>query len=315
MRLPDFFIVGAAKAGTTSLYHYLGQHPEIYISPLKEPGYFASEVRPENFVPDRQARVQRVIDDTRAYVRGPMLEPRLNGIVCDWQDYLRLFAAATTQRAVGEASVCYLWSRTAAAQIAARIPHARILMVLRAPADRAFSQYLQAVSDGVLTQSFHDYVRASLRAGTQALGIHHPFLELGFYADQVQRYLDHFPRRQIGIWFYEEARANPRAFLREVLAFLGVDTAFTPDISHRHNQPHIARMVRSNRLLRRAGIWQLLRRITPEPLRSRLRPAVYQPPGSRTIPPRDRAFLLDLYRSDIHRLETILNRDLNLWLT
>lgn len=314
MRQPDFFIVGAAKAGTTSLYHYLGQHPDIYMSPLKEPGYFAFEVRPENFVPAHQARVRRVVEETRAYVRGPMLEQRSNGIVCDWQDYLRLFAAATTQRAVGEASVSYLWSFTAAAQIAARFPQARILMVLRAPADRAFSQYLQGVSNGILRQSFRDYVRASLRATGDSFSIYRPFLEMGFYAEQVQRYLDHFPRRQIGIWLYEETQARPREVLRQVFEFLGVDPSFTPDTSNRHNQPHIARMIKPIHFLRRIGIWQQLRAITPAPIRSRLRDAMYRPPGTVTMRPEDRALMNDFYRNDIRRLEGILNRDLSPWL-
>jgi hypothetical protein len=313
MRQPDFFVVGAAKAGTTSLYHYLDQHPDIYMSPLKEPAYFSLEVRPENFVASRQARVRRVVQDTRVYVQGPMLEKRGNGIVCEWDDYQRLFAAATTQRAVGEASVAYLWSKTAPAQIASRIPHARIVMVLRDPAERAFSQYLQGVSDGILTQSFRDYIRASLRNNGEGLGIHHPFLEIGFYAEQVQRYLDHFPRGQIGIWLYEETKANPRKFLSEVLRFLGVDPTFSPDISQRHNESHITRLVRTSRLLRRTGVWELLKRVTPAPLWSRMRGAVYLPPGSRTLQPADRAILLDFYRQDIHRLEGILKRDLSLW--
>jgi hypothetical protein len=314
MRQPDFFIVGAAKAGTTSLYHYLDQHPDIYMSPLKEPAYFSLEVRPGNFEASRQAHVRRVVDDTRAYLLRPVLEKRANGIVCEWEDYLRLFAAATTQHAVGEASVAYLWSKTAPAEIAARIPHARILMVLRAPAERAFSQYLQGVSDGILTQSFRDYIRASLRDTGERLGIHHPFLEMGFYADQVQRYLDRFPRTQIRIWLYEDARDRPREFMQQVFTFLGVDSAFTPDISTHHNQAYIARNVKPNRLLRRTGMWQLMRRITPAPIKSRLHHAIYHPPGSITMQPQDRALLLDFYRSDIRRLEGILQRDLSPWL-
>ena len=314
MRQPDFFIVGAAKAGTTSLYHYLDQHPDIYMSPLKEPAYFSLEVRPENFVVSRQAHVRRVVEDTRAYLRGPMLEKRANGIVCEWEDYLRLFAAATTQRAVGEASVAYLWSKTAPAEIATRIPHARILMVLRAPAERAFSQYLQGVSDGILTQSFRDYIRASLRDGGEGLGIHRPFLEMGFYADQVQRYLDYFPREQIGIWLYEDIRDRPQEFIREVFTFLGVDSSFTPDISKLHNQAYIARAVKPSQLLRRAGIWQMMKRLTPAPIKSRLHHAIYHPPNSVTMQPADRAVLLDFYRSDIQRLEILLKRDLSVWL-
>src|SRR5580700_10947295 len=92
-RKPNFFIVGAPKAGTTSLYHYLDQHPDIYMSPMKEPCYFASEMRPENYELSRRAEAYRMVDDVRDYLRGAMDTQRSGGIVCEWQNYLRLFSA------------------------------------------------------------------------------------------------------------------------------------------------------------------------------------------------------------------------------
>jgi hypothetical protein len=243
-----------------------------------------------------------------------MDQKRSGGIVAEWRDYLRLFAAATTQRAVGEASVNYLLSKSAAGAIAARIPHALILMVLRSPAERAFSQYLHNVSDGLVTQSFRDYVRTSLRHSGEGLGIHEPFLEMGFYADQVKRYLDHFPRKQIGIWLYEETQAHPQEFLRDVLEFLEVDSTFTPDITKRYNQPQIPRMARPNKVLRQVRMWRAVKRLTPTPIKSFLRNALYRPAGSVTMDPEDRALMLDFYRNDVRRLEEILGRDLSPWL-
>jgi hypothetical protein len=314
MREPNFFIVGAPKAGTTSLYYYLDQHPDIYMSPMKEPCYFSFDARPENFAAGLRAQAARLEKDVREYLDGPMERKCSGGIVCEWQDYLRLFAAATSQRAVGEASVNYLWSKTAAAAIASRIPQARIIMVLRSPADRAFSQYLHNVSDGHISQPFRDYVRASLRHSGEGLGIHQPFLEMGFYADQVQRYLDHFPRNQIGIWFYEETKSHPREFMRDVLEFLHVDTSFTPDTSIRYNEPQIPRMVRTNQVLRGGRRWQMLKRLTPVPIRSFVRNTIYRPSGSVSMQQEDRGLMLDFYRNDIHRLEGILGRDLSAWL-
>jgi hypothetical protein len=314
MREPNFFIVGAPKAGTTSLYHYLDQHPDIYMSPIKEPCHFSLEVRPENFEASFRAHAVRMEEDVRKYLDGPMDEKRSGGIVSSWDDYLRLFSGATAQKAIGEASVNYLWSRTAAEGIASRIPQARIIMVLRSPADRAFSQYLHNLSDGHISQSFKDYVRASLRHSGEGLGIHEPFLEMGFYADQVQRYFDRFPREQIGIWFYEETQFRPLEFLREVLEFLDVGRTFVPDTSRRYNEPRIAKAVKSIQMIRRLGVMNSLQRITPTPLKALVRSAVYKPSGSVTITPGDRALMLDFYRNDIRRLEAILNRDLSGWL-
>src|SRR3954447_2840371 len=127
-RLPNFFIVGAPKAGTTSLYHYLDQHPQIYMSAIKEPHFFASEVRKDNF----DAGLRRgIADQTRGlpeFLAGPMSHKRFAGIVTDWEDYVRLFANAGKEPALGEASVCYLWSPTAPEHIASRVPNAKILV-------------------------------------------------------------------------------------------------------------------------------------------------------------------------------------------
>ena len=314
MREPNFFIVGAPKAGTTSLYHYLDQHPDIYMSPIKEPCYFSFEARPENFEPSLRLRAVQMEADVRKYLHGPMTQKLSGGMVSEWNDYLRLFAGATTQQAVGEASVNYLWSKTAAVAIADRIPQAKIIMVLRSPIDRAFSQYLHNVSDGHVTEPFRDYVRTCLRRSGEGLGIHEPFLEMGFYADQVLRYLSHFPREHIGIWFYEETKKQPKSFMQEVLEFLEVDSAFTPDTSKRYNQPRIARLLKPNQILQRLGVWKMLRGIMPGPLKSAMQSALYRPTGSVIMTPADRALMLDFYRNDIRRLEEILGRDLSRWL-
>src|SRR5205823_4259636 len=136
------------------------------------------------------------------------------GIVRDWNDYMRLFLNAHNQHAVGEASVGYLWSRTAAAGIANRFPQARILMVLRSPAERAFSQYLHNMSDGFIAQPFRDYVRASQQGVHRGLGVHEPFLEMGLYADQVQRFFDRFPApadRHLAVRGHQSAAAAVHA--------------------------------------------------------------------------------------------------------
>jgi hypothetical protein len=314
MREPNFFIVGTLKAGTTSLHRYLDQHPDIYMSPMKEPCYFWLEMRPENWAPSQRARGYRSLAETQKYLRGPMDKQCSGGIVCEWDDYLKLFAAATTQRAVGEATVGYMVSKGAAAAIAARFPRAKLIMVLRSPAERAFSQYLHCRTVGATSAPFRDHVRACLRHGGEGIGIHQPFLEVGFYAAQVERYLDHFPRKQIGIWIYEETRKDPREFLRQVFRFLEVDDSFSPDMTTRHNEPRVPRLAATGKPLRWARMTEFSRRILPAPIRIALRDAVYRQPGSVAMDPADRALMLDFYRSDIHKLEGILGRDLGLWL-
>ena len=272
---PNFFIVGAPKAGTTSLYHYLDQHPQVYMSPIKEPNYFASEVRAENFDAEHQERIARDLEEQRRYLEGPMSEKRFGALGLEWDDYLKLFRNARDEKAIGEASVCYLWSESAAANIFQKIPDARILMILRDPAERAFSQNMQWVTKGVIRHSFREQVDQSLRNSGGKFELMHPFLEMGLYHEQVKRYLDLFPLENVRILFYDDYRDDAPGVIADVLRFLGVDAEFAPDMSRRHL----------------AG----------------------REPGS-TMDARDRAYLASYYREDVQRLAALLDRDLSRWL-
>ena len=140
---PTFFLVGAPKAGTTSFAAYLAQHPDVFVSPIKEPCLFAPEV----IEIDAAARAshERDREPLRAYLDAAVLAPRDRGIVLEWTDYLKLFKGARAERAIGEASVAYLGSVDAPRRIHERVPDARILMILRDPADRLRSHYAAAL--------------------------------------------------------------------------------------------------------------------------------------------------------------------------
>jgi hypothetical protein len=299
--LPNFFIVGASGAGTTSLNDHLDQHPEIYMSPLREPSFFSLEVRPETFEPALQQYTRQQQAATRNYIRGPMNRSGVSGIVTEWEDYIRLFAGVRDQPAIGEVSVSYLWSPTAAKAIASVLPHTRILIILRDPADRAFCQYLHNVSGGLVTTSFRSHINASMlhnAAGFTALS---PLLELGLYTEQVQRYLSLFPAEQIRIWLYEDTTSNPQRFLCEVLRFLGVDPALTehPQTTGIAQTPH------------RNGLWTALKNLTPTPIKPFTK---NKKTSSEKMSANDRRFLINYYKADIDRLAKLLDRDLSSWL-
>jgi hypothetical protein len=141
-RLPNFFVVGAPKAGTTSVWRYLDQHPDVFMSPIKEPAFFSPEmVKVSDGTSARQARERR---DIQAFLDGPMTERRHEGFVVEWETYCRLFRDARAERAIGEGTVSYLGSLAAPEAIRQRIPDARIVMILRDPAERLFSHYKAA---------------------------------------------------------------------------------------------------------------------------------------------------------------------------
>jgi hypothetical protein len=271
--LPNFFIAGAPKSGTTSLYHYLGQHPEIYMSPIKEPNYFASEVRLGQFSEHLRPRAERDLAPLRAYLNGPMREKRFGSLITEWPDYLRLFRKVQGHKAIGEASVCYLWSESAAANIHRSIPDAKIILVLRNPVEMLFSMYLHTLRSGAMQGSFREAIELGLQQRGGKLDVLHPFLDMGFYHQQLSRYLEVFPKKQLRIYWYEEYQAKAARTLADMFRFLDVDPSFSPDMSKRYleGMPGVA------------------------------------------LDPVDRAFLIEFYRDDIGKLSDLLKRDLSSW--
>ncbi len=309
---PNFFIVGAPKAGTTSLYHYLDQHPEIYMSPIKEPNYFASEIRPEIFSEEWLPAIEADQQELQRYLQGPMTEKRFGGLVSDWDDYLKLFRNAQGQKAIGEASVCYLWSKTAADNIHARIPGAKILMILRNPVDRMFSEYLQSVTAGRMRLSFRQHAEVCLRCDDiRQRGLS---LELGLYAKEVKRYLKRFPRENVRIFLYEDYQRQPGRVLAETFRFLGVDDSFLPNTSEQHLQPRVPRSLTAGYVLKKYGVWQRAAKLSPSALRSFLKKLAVKPRKAVSVEPRDRELLQDYYRGDVRELAELLGRDLTAWL-
>jgi hypothetical protein len=306
MVMPNFFIAGAPKAGTDALFYALDQHPEIYMSPLKEPCYFSREIRLENFHPSLQPQMRASLQSLRRYLDEGAPGKRFGGMISDWDDYLRLFSHVRQEKAIGEGSVCYLWSGTAASAIASVIPHARIIIVLMDPAERAFHQYLKSISDGTVSHSFQKHLDLAMRAGPE-LGIYHPFLAFGNYAAQVQRYMDNFPPHQLHISLYEDMQADYGRWFSGLLSFLGVENSFVPSEVDVPSTPHIPRFVKAGFLLRRAL------RMTPRPLKPYIKRAIYL----KELPElnaEDRTVLVRYYRDDILRLQDLIQRDLSAWL-
>jgi hypothetical protein len=282
VRLPNCFIAGAPKAGTDQLFYQLEQHPQIQMSPLKEPNYFAEEIRPENFHPSLREHVERNVVSTRDYLDAGAREKRFGGMVTTLDDYGRLFANGGEQRVVAEGSVCYLWSRTAAGRIADLIPSARVILILMDPAERAFRQYLKSLADGNVTHSFTRHLDLGfedVQGSPTQIRLFNPFLAFGEYADQVERYLKRFPREQIFVSLYEDTQVDWEGWFAGLLRFLGVDPEFRPAAVEVPSTPRFSSDL-------------------PQPC----------------LLPEERARLVDYYRAGILRLESLIGRNLSAWL-
>jgi hypothetical protein len=204
-KLPDFFIVGHAKSGTTALYEMLRSHPQIYMPDLKETRFFARELHP-------LLERSRVHPDTLA-------------------DYLALFAGAKPEQRAGEASPSYLRSRLAASRIAQLTPDARIIAILREPASFVRSLHLQLLQAHVETEKDLRKalaMEAARRQQEQKRGPHSVHQGLMYsehvrYVEQLRRYGDAFSPERMLVLIYDDFRADNEGTLRRVLRFLQVD--------------------------------------------------------------------------------------------
>ena len=297
MTLPNFLVIGAMRAGTTALYRFLMQHPRIYMSPIKEPKFFALENHPLDFLgPGDRARMRRDARTTQ-------------------ESYRELFRGASTESAVGEASTFYLYSTEAPVNIHRRAPNMRLIAVLRHPAERAYSAYLHMVRRGFEPlRDFHAALQAEAersRAGWAPDNWH--YRQMGFYATQLERYFSLFDRKQVRVYLYEDFCADPVGTLQDMFRFLGVDPEFVPDVSLRYNVSGIPRSRRLQALINRPRT--ALGKPLPEAWRLRIGLAVQR--WNLTRPAlgdevwRD---LLEGYREDMLRLEDLIRRDLSGWL-
>jgi hypothetical protein len=205
-RIPDFFIVGHGKSGTTAMYEMLRRHPQVFMPIGKEPWFFADEL----------------------HVRTP---PRPQGTPTTLAEYAKWFADARPEQRVGEATALYLWSHSAAARIAAVRPDAQIIAILREPASFLRSLHMQWVQTYIETES--DFAKAIALEAQRREGHAVPrytywpqvllYSEHVRYVEQLQRYYAVFPREQIKILIYDDFRADNEGTVREVLRFLDVD--------------------------------------------------------------------------------------------
>jgi hypothetical protein len=321
-RVPDFFIVGHPKCGTTALYAMLRSHPQIFMPAVKEPRYFAPEPR---------ARAQGQGGGPAEDAPTPAIHPHRYSL----DAYLGLFAQARPEEVAGEASPTYLRSSTAAASIAAVAPAARIVAILREPASFLRSMHLQNVHTQLEDEK--DFGKALALEDERREGRRIPrgcpspqallYSEQVRYVEQLQRFYDAFPTENVLVVIYDDFRRDNDATARAIMRFLGVDdTAAIEDV-----ETNTLKGVRSQRLhgLRRA-IWtaehnpagagrgaRLLNKLIPPQLRGDAGRNLWQRALYSEATPPDAELMRELrgrFHGEVAALGEYLNRDLlGLW--
>jgi len=306
MKLPNFFLGGPPKAGTTSLHQYLRQHPQVYMNPIKEPTFFGTaDLRSRD---DFVATVERERAALRTYLEGPQLRPA-QFWVTEWDQYVAMFRNVRDQIAIGEASVSYFWQPSAATAIRAKLPGARLIFVLRNPVDRLVPWYMISLRrEPRLT--FHAWLKRTMDGGIDR----GPAVDAGRFATHLQRFFDHFPREQVRIYLHESLSADAGAVVRDMLAFLEVDPDYPIDVSYRHNESVVPRFPVLDRLRRRIIGNRSVISWLPAPAHRALREVYNRGRKDFLIGPDDRRMLNDYYRDEILRTADLIGRDLSAWL-
>jgi hypothetical protein len=297
MPAPSFFIVGAPKCGTTSLNDYLRQHPGLFIPERKELHHFGSDLR---------------FTKSQRPTRG---------------EYLAYFAPAQPGQIAGEASVWYLFSQLAANEIHDFCPNAKIIIMLRNPADMLYSLHSQYLFES--NEDLSDFAAALAAEEDRSQGRRLPlgsnyregllYRRVARFAEQVRRYLDVFPREQIHIIDFDDfSRDTPRVFA-ETLRFLGVDSAFRCEFEVRNPNKQVHSKSLHSFLNNPGKFAILLGRLIPKSLRrglvSRLKKA-NSPEAPR--PPLDAELRAELNREfapEVALLGELVRRDFSKWVT
>jgi hypothetical protein len=309
-RVPDFFIVGQPKSGTTALYEMLRTHPQVFMPDFKEPRYYAGDL------------------PSRYNERAAGLEPET------YADYLSLFEPARSDQLAGEASTAYIWSKAAAANIAAANPDAKIIAILREPASYLRSMHLQLLQ--IRVEKERSLRRAIALEEERRRGRKLPapaanwpavllYTDRVRYVEQLRRYEERFAPEQLLVLIYDDFRSDNEATVRKALRFLEIDEDV--EIARREANPTVRmRSVRLDETVRAVTRGEgtfgrsargVLRAVTPRELRLSAHRAVrrrlvFGAPG-----PPDQQLMLELrrrFKDEVQALSEHMGRDLTaLW--
>ncbi len=264
-------------------------------------------------------------EGTSGLFNGPHDEDRAyhSRVVTTIEDYGKLFDGVKDEKALGEASIYYLYLPKAPEQIKKYVPNVKMFAVLRNPADRAYSAYLHVVRQAREKLPFAQSLAQEDRRIRENWNPLWHFKAMGFYSEQVRRYYDMFGREQVKVYLYEDLQKRPLAVIKEILDILEIDNSFVPDMSKRYKESYVPRLPKLEMALHKTRVAiDLNQNYVPRRLRwktvSTAKALIDRVAGPNRmtpppIPEADRAQLLEEYRDDIFRLGDLIGRDLSHW--
>jgi hypothetical protein len=285
---PDFFVIGAGKSGTTTLYEVLRQHPQVHVSAEKEPNYFS---------------------DAKYSFRDTAIGK---------DEYLALYRDAGEHRRRGDFSTSYFLCPQAPARIREHNKAARFIVILRDPISRAFSDYLMfSRRDKLIHRDFITEVRCELdrlRAGRTEW----PFLvKTGLYYTNIRNFLDHFPKERFLFLTMNDLNRSPRCVYRRVCEFIDIDVLPISEQQLRKKRNRFAelRSTRLRRLLSGNRVTRLLAQVTPAGLKSVLKTVrqriVFREAERPKMPEAAWPLLQSVFEEDLRSLQALIGFDVS----
>ncbi len=294
--LPNFLVVGASKSGTSSLYHYLKQHPDIFLSEKQKEGRFFSQMANCFDGPG-----DTVVEKT---------------ITKDVESYKLLFEGYNQERAIGDISPEYLYFHEQAIPLIKSIlgNDVKIIIILRNPIDRAFSAYTHFKRDKRESLSFEEALEKEMERENQNWLWTWKYKQSGFYTTQVKAYFDNF--KQVKVFLYDDLLNNQAKVLKEICVFIGIDSGFEFDTTYKYNVSGDPKNQLLYKLETSRGLIQALKKVIPSGIVAWVKKkwTGEKQMVKSEISPEARLNLIGFFREDILELQKIINRDLTHWL-
>jgi hypothetical protein len=315
---PDFFIIGAPKSGTTTLFRMLCQHPHVYGSPLKEPHFFSfgypgdqgEDEKHEDLVGEKSSASHRKDASTGPPEAG-------SNTVRSWPDYRDLFSKAGEEQITGEASTSYMANPNVPSRIKRHCSRTRVLAILRNPVDRAYSQYLHHVRSGrEPCDSFEEALASEEQRIDAGWSVFWTYKRTGEYHRHLQNWYQHFPREKIKIVTFEEFMEHPISATKDTYQFLGVGTSFEPTLPGKTNATGVPRNRLVHNILNIGGqqLRSTVRSLVPEGVRRFIRSMRNQNLRRPPLSQKTRHRLEKHFREDVQNLERLVDKDFSQWL-
>lgn len=289
--IPNFVVIGAAKAGTTSLHGWLAQHPQIFVPRQKELHYFAGAWLRENSAGPGDARA-------------------LQDLAGSWDDYLAHYREADGERAIGDVSPSYFYWWPSRREMQLRLGDPKIILLLRDPVHKALSQYAHLLRDGRETVPFREALALEPERAARGFGALWRYVGAALYAEPTARFLETFGPDRLTVLLFEDMVRAPADSLRQLFTFLGVDPDVEIDTNEVRNRSGAPRSRVVAGMLNSQSAREFARSVLPAPLVTAVgRRLTHMNTGAKPVlDDASRVFITERVSPDVARLEQILGR-------